>query len=100
MTDSHRDATIEHIKQAILPILTQHGATRAGLFGSVVRGKLRPRSDIDILVDLPRDLSLLDIIGIEQELEETLGRKVDLVEYEALKPVLRERILADELRIL
>ena len=45
-------------------------------------------------------LSLLDVVGIELELESALGRHVDLVEYAAIKPLVRERILADELRIL
>jgi predicted nucleotidyltransferase len=70
--------TIE-VTQTVLPILQRSGATRAGLFGSLVHGRLRRRSDIDILVELSRDLSLLDVIGIQQELEDALGRKVDLV---------------------
>jgi hypothetical protein len=61
---------------------------------------LRRRSDIDILVELNRNLSLLDVIGIQQELEDALGRKVDLVEYAAIKPLLKEQILAQEVRIL
>lgn len=44
--------TIDQVKEKALPILQRHGATRAGIFGSLVRGELRPRSDIDILVEL------------------------------------------------
>jgi predicted nucleotidyltransferase len=76
------------------------GATRAGIFGSLVRGRLRRGSDIDIPVELGRDLSLLDVIGMEQDLEDALERRVDLVEYGAIKPLLRERILSQEVRIL
>ena len=100
MARTMRESSIEAIKQVVVPILTQHGATRAGLFGSLVHGKLRRRSDVDLLVELPSHLSLLDVVGIELELESALGRHVDLVEYAAIKPLVRERILADELRIL
>lgn len=92
--------TIADIKQRVVPILARHGAKRAGLFGSVVRGELRPDSDIDVLVELADDLSLLDVVGIAQELEDALGRPVDLVEYEAIKPLIKERILAEEVQIL
>jgi predicted nucleotidyltransferase len=92
--------TIEEVKEKAVPILQRHGAIRAGVFGSMVRGEMRKRSDIDILVELDSGLSLLDVIGIEQELEDALGRSVDLVEYEAIKAQIRERILAEEVRIL
>jgi predicted nucleotidyltransferase len=92
--------TIEEVKEKVVPILQRYGASRAGVFGSVARGKLHRRSDVDILVELGRDLSLLDVVGIQQELEDALGRRVDLVEYETIKPRIRERILAEEVRIL
>lgn len=91
---------LEDVKQAVLPILQRYGATRAGLFGSFVRGEMQQGSDIDVLVELEPGLSLLDIARINRELEEALGRKVDLVEYEVIKPRIREQILAEEVRIL
>ena len=92
--------TIAEIKQKALPILERYHAKRAGLFGSVVRGEMRRNSDVDILVELGDDLSLLDVVKINRELEEALGRKADLVEYETIKPIIRERILKEEVRIL
>ena len=92
--------TIDELKEKVVPILQRHGATRAGVFGSLVRGEMRRRSYIDILVELGRDLSLLDVFGIQQELEDALGRRVDLVEYESIKARIREQILAEEVRIL
>ncbi|MBI2322146.1 MAG: nucleotidyltransferase domain-containing protein, partial [Chloroflexi bacterium] len=60
---------IEEIKQKARPILSRYGAKRAGLFGSVVRGKTRKKSDIDILVELDQEIGLLEFIRIQRELE-------------------------------
>lgn len=88
------------IRERVLPVLRRHGITRAGVFGSVVRGEATPESDVDILVELDEQASLLDFIGIKLELEDVLGRRVDLGQYAAIKPGLRERILREEVRIL
>ncbi len=92
---------IEEIKRKILPILKRFGVKKAALFGSVVRGEARSDSDIDILVEIERDdISLLDFVGLKLDLEEALGKKVDLVEYKTIKPLLRERILSEQKVIL
>ena len=91
---------IAEIKRKILPILQRYGVKRIGLFGSCVRGEMREDSDIDILVEIEKDISLLDFIGIKLEIEETLGRKVDLVEYCTIKPLLRDRILKEQVVVL
>lgn len=93
-------AYIEEIKQKLLPILRPYGVKRAGLFGSCVREELRQDSDIDILVDIEKDISLFDFIGLKLEIEDALGKKVDLVEYAAIKPLLRNRILNEQVIIL
>ena len=92
--------TIEANRVIILPVLRRHGIKRAGIFGSVVRGEATPESDVDILVELDEQASLLDFIGIKLKLEDALGRRVDLGQYAAIKPGLRERILREEVRIL
>jgi hypothetical protein len=93
--------TINEIKRKVLPVLRKYDLKKAGIFGSIARGELREDSDVDILVEIGRDdISLLDFVGIKLELEDALGRKVDLVEYDTLKPLLRERILAEEVPIL
>ncbi|HPO29355.1 MAG: nucleotidyltransferase family protein, partial [Caldisericia bacterium] len=91
---------IEEIKRKILPILKKYGVTRAGIFGSVVRGEARKDSDIDILVKIESRMSLLDFAGLKLELEEALGRKVDLGEYSVIKPIIKEQILKEEVSIL
>lgn len=92
--------TIEDIKEKILPVLNKYGTKKAGVFGSVVRGETNENSDIDILVDLPDEASLLDIIGLEIELEELLKKKVDILTYDSLYHLLRDRILSEEVAIL
>ena len=92
--------SIEEIKKKILPILKSHGIRRAGLFGSYVRGEMKEESDIDILVDIQKDMSLLDFVGIKLEIEDVLKKKIDLVEYKAIKPLLRDKILNEQVVIL
>lgn len=91
---------IENIKKKITPILQYYEVKKAALFGSCARGEMKKNSDIDILVEIGKDISLLDFVGIKQEIEEAVGRKVDLVEYCTIKPILRERILSGQVAIL
>jgi predicted nucleotidyltransferase len=92
--------TIEEIRQRILPILEKHNIKKAGLFGSFIRGEMREDSDIDILVEIEDSISLLDLVGIKLEIEDVLGRKVDLVEYSTIKPLLKDRIIKEQVGIL
>ena len=94
------NASVQHIRQSILPILRRYGVSKTGLFGSVVNKQMQPESDIDILVQIDKDISLLDFVGMKLELEEALNRSVDLVEYDTIKPLLRERILQQQETIL
>jgi len=86
---------LEVIKKKIRPILTKYGISKAGIFGSCARGESAV-NDLDLLVNIEKKISLLEFIGIQQELEDELGIKVDLVEYRAIKPALKEKILRDE----
>jgi len=61
---------------------------------------MKEDSDVDILVEIEKPISLLDFIGIKLELEEALEKKVDLVEYNTIKPLLKERILNEQVRII
>ena len=91
---------IREITDKIIPILKRYGVSKAALFGSSVKGDMTEESDIDVLVEIEKDISLLDFVGLKLELEEILGRKVDLVEYCTLKPILRERVLREQVPIL
>ena len=90
------DTNIEQITQSILPILDRYGVSKAALFGSIVKDQMQPDSDIDILVQIDSDISLLDFVGLKIELEEALNRNVDLGEYDTIKTLLRERILKEQ----
>ncbi len=92
--------SVQNIKEIILPILKKNSVIKAGLFGSFVRGEEKKSSDVDILIELNKDLSLLDVIKIKLELEGALKKKVDLVEYDTIRPELREIILSEEVLIL
>jgi len=92
--------TVDQVKQTARPILQRYGATRAGLFGSLARGDLNKQSDVDILVEFPAPIGLIAFVGLQQELAKALGRKVDVVEYETIKPRIKERVLAEEIAIL
>ena len=93
-------ADINKIKQKIIPILKKHNVTRAGIFGSYARGEAKKGSDVDILVEIKEDISLLDFIGIKHSIEDALGKKVDLVEYHTIKPRIKEMVMREEVAIL
>jgi predicted nucleotidyltransferase len=76
-------------------VLASRVTVRTRVFGSVARGDDRTHSDIDLLVDMDPDRSLLDVVGLGQDLEELLDRRVDVLTGASLHPALRDRILAE-----
>ena len=80
---------------AILEAAARHGARNVRVFGSTVRGDEGPKSDVDFLVDVEPGRSLLDVIALEQDLEELLGRQVEVLTDGGLSPYLQERILTE-----
>ena len=82
-------------------ICRRYGVRELSLFGSAARGEVRPDSDIDLLVEfLPEaEPGLLDHAGLMLDLSELLGRKVDLVSKNALKPLIRDSIIQDSRRL-
>jgi uncharacterized protein len=82
-------------RATILKIAAEHGARNVRVFGSVARGDTRPSSDVDLLVDMDADRSLLDLVGLGQDLEELLERRVDVLTESGVHPALRDRILAE-----
>ncbi len=81
--------------ETVQRIAARYGVRSVRVFGSTARGDRSPQSDIDLLVDIEPGRSLLDLIGFCQDLEEALGRKVDVVSEGGLSPHLRDRILRE-----
>lgn len=92
--------TLEEIKKKALPILREAGVTRSSIFGSYVHGDARADSDIDILVDFPKGKGLLEFVRLQQKLEGVLGKRVDLGEYDTLKPRIKDKVLSQQVRII
>ena len=90
---------IQAVKNKVTPILEKAGVRRAAIFGSIARSQDRGDSDIDILVELNDESSLLDFVDLKYKLEESLNRKVDMVEYGAIKKSIREKVLAEQVTI-
>lgn len=86
---------VEQKRREIVHIAEIHGARRVRLFGSFARGESIPTSDVDVLVDLESGRDLLDLIAIKQDLEDLLGRKVDVVTEASLSPYIRDAVLKD-----
>ena len=82
-------------KADIITIAIKHGASNVRVFGSVARGEGNEKSDIDLLVDLEPGRSLLDHIGLIQDLEDLLGRSVDVATPGALHERMKHRVMQD-----
>ena len=86
---------IEQKRPQNLEICSRHGASNVAVFGSVARGEAGRTSDIDFLVDLDPRRSLLDHIGLQQDLQDLLGVRIDVVTRRGLHPLLRDAVLAE-----
>ena len=89
------DALVETQRDAILRLAKLHGATRVRIFGSMARDDADLDSDVDILVDLEPGRTLLDIGGFLMDLQDLLGRRVDVVTESALHPRIRDTVLRE-----
>jgi hypothetical protein len=95
MADLTVGDTIREKREAIIRIAARHGATEVRLIGSVARGEARPDSDVDLLVTWSEGASLLDQAALMLELENLLGRKVDIASDGWVKPSIREPVYRD-----
>lgn len=86
---------LEQKREEIFKIAAEHGAFNIRIFGSVARGEEREDSDIDFLVEMETGRSLLDRIGLMQDLEDLLQRKVDVATQKTLREYFRDRVLKE-----
>jgi predicted nucleotidyltransferase len=82
-------------RDEIRRIASRYGVGNIRVFGSAARGDGRPDSDVDFLVDLEPGRDLLDLIAAKQDLEDLLGRKVDIVTERSVSPYIRDFIMED-----
>lgn len=82
-------------RDRILAIAHRHGVTSVKVFGSFVRGEARPDSDLDLLIEAGPDTPPFFPGGLIADLEDALGRRVDVVEKDGLHRLLRDRIQAE-----
>ena len=87
------------ISKKVTSILKRYGAKEISIFGSYASGEEKKTSDLDIIVEFSERKNLFDIVGIEQELSEALGIKVDLLTEKSISPYLIDRIKKEMLVI-
>ncbi|MDI6630913.1 MAG: nucleotidyltransferase family protein [Thermoanaerobacteraceae bacterium] len=91
---------IQEIRAKTAPVFHRHGVVRAALFGSHAKGEAMEESDLDILVEFEGEKTLLDLVALRMELEETLGKEVDVLTYRALHPRIKDKVLQEQVALL
>ncbi len=89
--------TLKEYREQILRLARQWGAYNVRVFGSVARGQVGLRSDVDFLVEFEPDRSLLDHGGLLMDLQDLLGCEVDVVSEAGMRPRFRDRVLKEAL---
>ncbi|HWZ17005.1 MAG TPA: nucleotidyltransferase domain-containing protein [Mucilaginibacter sp.] len=91
---------LERYQQLILPVLKRHFIKRAAIFGSFAKGATFADSDVDLLIEPEKDFTIFKMLMLEEEISEIIKRKVDIVEYSALKPSIKKEVLLSAITIL
>ena len=86
---------LKNRREEIIRLASMHGARNVRVFGSVARGEADEKSDIDFLVDMEQGRSLLDLGGLLMDLQDVLGREVDVVTERGLNPRIRDSVLKE-----
>ena len=90
---------IQSRRREVLAVAARHGARDLRVFGSAARGEDDESSDVDIIVSMERGRSLLDLMALGDELEELLGRPVDVITDNGVSPCLRDHIRAEAIPV-
>lgn len=88
--------SIQNIKAKITPILESEDVVKAAIFGSHATGEAKEDSDLDLLVEFGGRKSLFDLVGLKLELEKALKKRVDLLTYRSIHPLLKDIILNEQ----
>ena len=89
----------EKIKKIIIKVLKKHNIKKASIFGSYARGEQKKNSDIDIIIEPPKRMGL-EFVEVAYELEDNLRKKVDLLTYNSIHPLIKKYVKKDEVVIL
>jgi len=90
---------MQSVKSRVVPILQNYRVKKAAFFGSYARGEQKESSDIDILIQPPSDMGLA-FVRLKRDLQQVLGKKVDLVSYDGISPYMKKSILSHQITIL
>ena len=96
---NHKIYTIEEIREIVTPIARKHGVAELYLFGSYARGDATAESDIDFLMDGGEIRSLYQFGAFRLDLEDALGKSVDLLTFGNSDQIFIRKIRKDELKI-
>ena len=88
--------SLEEVKKLAIPILKAHKIKKAAVFGSFARGDFDNKSDVDILIEPPEDFSLFDLAGLHLNLEDMLGRKVDVMISDSINPLIKDKVMKEK----
>ena len=91
---------LEQYQNAIIPVLKRHLIKRAAIFGSFAKGNNNENSDVDLLIEPGAGFTFFSLLNLEEEISQLLNRKVDLIEYSAIKPSIKEEVLLSAITIL
>ena len=91
---------LEQYQKLILPVLERYFIKRAAFFGSFAKGTNTSKSDVDLLIEPTKGFTLFEFFKLEAEISDIIKRKVDLVEYSAIKTSIREEVLSSAISIL
>lgn len=91
---------MQQYKDLIIPVLKRFNIRRAAIFGSIAKHTETAQSDIDILIEAGNGFTLFDALKLESELSEITNRRIDIVEFSAIKPSLEKEILRTAISIL
>jgi hypothetical protein len=96
---SHKINLPSKLISQIIKILKKNNVKKAGIFGSYARGEQTEKSDIDLLIEPPKNIGF-GFVKIQMELQDSLGKRIDLVSYNRISPYLKNRILNEEVKII
>ena len=99
LPDSPIGQRLRHRRRAVIETAARHGARNVRVFGSVARGQDTDASDVDLLVDLDDDVSLVSLAGMGRELSKLLGAKVDVVPAAMIKPSIRDDVVDEAIAL-